>query len=219
MPMQVTPNKSLTALSKSVEISTTAVVRTVAVMVAGPSQLELAEATAAMAAALSSTRDTIRVSGALDGSWRNQFVLSRTAAMAAAVATPRYELEDDAAEGVVFLAASGKPDIVLAHLVSGAGLKRRAALVDELPGAGHLVLQFGQERRVGGEFVAAEAGDALDAGLAGRQQAPAIGQDPIGAPVQLEHVVEVPRVDLRSKPRQFRRGAALWPTKHTSAAL
>ena len=39
------------------------------------------------------------------------------------------EGEDDPAEGVVFLAASGQPDVVLAHRLSGAGLERRAAFV------------------------------------------------------------------------------------------
>ncbi len=107
-----------------------------------------------------------------------------------------FELDDDTAEGVVFLAASGQPDVVLAHRLSGAGLERLASLVDELVGAGQLGFQLGQEGRVGGELVAGQAGVALGADLTGRQQAPTVGQDPVGAPVQLEHVVEVARVDL-----------------------
>jgi hypothetical protein len=69
-------------------------------------------------------------------------------------------------------------------------------VVDELSGAGPLGAQLGQKCRVGGELIAGQAGVSLVAGLAGRQQAPAVGQDPVGAPVQREHVVEVVWVDL-----------------------
>jgi len=68
------------------------------------------------------------------------------------------EGEDDSAEGVALLVASGQPDVVLAHRVSGAGLERRAAFGDELVGSGQLGLQLGQEGRVGGELVAGQAG-------------------------------------------------------------
>ncbi len=34
------------------------------------------------------------------------------------------ELDDDPAEGVLFLAAPGEPDVVLAEILAGAGLER-----------------------------------------------------------------------------------------------
>ena len=106
-----------------------------------------------------------------------------------------FERVDDAAEGVVFLCAPGQPHVVRAHLLPGAGRERLAAFVDELQCVVLLGSQLGQEAGVGGELVAGQAGVALVAGLPGRQQTPPIGQDPVGALVELEHVVEVTGVD------------------------
>jgi hypothetical protein len=61
-------------------------------------------------------------------------------------------------------------------------------------------VQFRQKCRVCGELVTGQAGVALDANLARGQETPAVRQDPVGAPVQLEHVVEVPWVDLEVAP-------------------
>ncbi len=107
-----------------------------------------------------------------------------------------FEREDDAAEGIVFLSAAGQPHVVFTHVLAGAGSERLTTLVDELPGAGPLGVQLRQERRVRGELVTGQAGVALPAFLARGQQAPAVGQDPVGAAVQLKHVVEVSWVDL-----------------------
>src|SRR5258708_30447634 len=73
------------------------------------------------------------------------------------------ELDDDPAESVLFLAAPGEPDVVLAHLLPGAGGERLAALADELLGAGPLGGQLRPERGIGGELVAGPAGLALAA--------------------------------------------------------
>ncbi len=53
------------------------------------------------------------------------------------------ELDDDLAEGVLFLAAPGEPDVVLAEVLAGAGPERLAALGDELLGAGQLGGELG----------------------------------------------------------------------------
>ena len=87
-------------------------------------------------------------------------------------------------------------NVVLAEVLAGAGPECLAALGDELFGAGQLGGELGQERGVGGELVAGQAGIPLAAQLPGRQQAPAVGQDPVGPLVQLEHVVEVTRVGV-----------------------
>ncbi len=73
--------------------------------------------------------------------------------------------------------------------------KVNLALVDKLQCAVALRGQLGQKRSVGSEFVAGQTGVALGADLPRRQQTPAIGQDPVGALVEGEHVVEVARVD------------------------
>ena len=54
-----------------------------------------------------------------------------------------------------------------------------------------LLPQFGQEAGVGDELVAGQAGVPAVAALPGRQGAVAVGQDPVGTLVQLQHVVEV----------------------------
>src|SRR5574337_914977 len=105
-----------------------------------------------------------------------------------------FECEDDPAERVLLLATACEPNVVVAHLLAGAGSKRLAAFHNELAGAGLLGLQLGQERRVGRELVAGQARIALLTQLARRQQAPAVGQDPIGAFVQLQHVVDLARI-------------------------
>jgi hypothetical protein len=56
------------------------------------------------------------------------------------------ELDDDPAESVLLLAASGEPDVIVAEFLPGAGGGRFAALADELLGAGQLIGQLGQER-------------------------------------------------------------------------
>src|SRR5260221_14111819 len=104
----------------------------------------------------------------------------------AAISEPGLlELDDDPAESVLFLAAPGEPDVVLAHLLPGAGGERLAALADELLGAGQLGGQLRQERGIGGELVAGQAGVALAAVLAGRGQGPAGRRDPGCARVPL----------------------------------
>src|SRR5260370_22276591 len=100
----------------------------------------------------------------------------------AAISEPGVlELDDDPAEGVLFLAAPGEPDVVLAHLLPRAGGECLAALADELLSAGQLGGQLGQERGVGGELVAGQAGVSLAAVLAGRGAAPTLWQDPVRA--------------------------------------
>ena len=68
------------------------------------------------------------------------------------------------------------------------------AIVAELAGAGLLGLQLGEERGVGGEFVAGQAGVPLLAQLPWGQQAPSVGQDSVGALIQLQHVVDLARI-------------------------
>src|SRR5664280_3819963 len=107
-----------------------------------------------------------------------------------------FELDDDPGEGVLFLAASGQPHVVRGQVSAGAGQEPGAPVLDELLGAQLLGGQFGQGGRVGGELLAGQARVALVAALPGWQQAPAVGQDPVGALVQFEPVIQVPQVDL-----------------------
>jgi hypothetical protein len=57
--------------------------------------------------------------------------------------------------------------------------------------------QFREERRIGREIPAGQTGISAVTRLPGRQQAPAVGQDAVGALVQLQHVVEVPGARLQ----------------------
>ena len=75
--------------------------------------------------------------------------------------------------------------------------KRLLPLVDQVQGPVLLLAQLGQERGVSGELVTRQAGVSPVAGLARWQQAPAVGQDPVGPLVQLQHVVEVTGADLK----------------------
>jgi hypothetical protein len=68
------------------------------------------------------------------------------------------------------------------------------AVLDELLGFGELTADLGQVAAVSGEVVAAVAGVALVAGPDRRQQAIAVGQDAVGAPVELEQVEHVAAV-------------------------
>jgi hypothetical protein len=70
------------------------------------------------------------------------------------------------------------------------------AAVNQLAEEIELLLVLGQVRAVGSEFVAGQARVAALAHLAGRQQAPAVGEDPVGALVELQELVEVRRVEL-----------------------
>jgi hypothetical protein len=63
-----------------------------------------------------------------------------------------FQLEDDAAEGVLFLAASDEPDVVLAHRLPGPGRERALPFVEELGGALSPCGEFGQEGDICGEF-------------------------------------------------------------------
>jgi hypothetical protein len=54
-----------------------------------------------------------------------------------------FQRVDDAAQGVLLLAAAGQPDVVVAQLPPGARGERLAALVDQRCGAGPLGLQLG----------------------------------------------------------------------------
>ncbi len=67
-------------------------------------------------------------------------------------------------------------------------------LPDELLGGGELAADLGKVAAVGGEVVAAVAGVALVAGPDRGQQAVAVGQDPVGAAVELEQVEHVAAV-------------------------
>ena len=89
-----------------------------------------------------------------------------------------------------------QPDVVLAHRHAGAGAEGLLPLADQVHGPVVLLAQLGEEAGVGGELVAGQAGVAPVAGLAGWQQAPSVGQDPVGPLVQLQHVVEVAGADL-----------------------
>ncbi len=74
--------------------------------------------------------------------------------------------------------------------------RRPASQTLSLPSSCPVRALNGQESGVGGELVTRQAGIPLAADLAGGQQAPAVGQDPIGAFVQLEHGVKITWVGL-----------------------
>lgn len=94
-------------------------------------------------------------------------------------------------------AALGRAGRAAAVVVcSGAGRERGLPGFDERTGALVLVFQFGQERGVGGELVAGQAGVAFAAYLPGWEQAVAVGEHPVGALVELQQVVEVFGVEV-----------------------
>jgi len=68
--------------------------------------------------------------------------------------------------------------------------------VDQVGELFELLAVLGQVGGVGGELVAGQAGVAAVAGLAGREHAQAVGEDPVGAPVQLHHLVDVAGVQV-----------------------
>ena len=82
--------------------------------------------------------------------------------------------------------ALGEPDVVVGHgaavplLEVGGGPVDQGGGVGELPFEGLLVGLVGDEDRAG------QAGVSLAAGLQRRQQAPAVGQDPVGAVEQVQ---------------------------------
>jgi hypothetical protein len=71
----------------------------------------------------------------------------------------------------------------MAFLEGGGGAFDQCLGVGQLPGEGVLVGLVGDEDRAG------QAGVALVAGLQGRQQAPAVGKEPVGAVEQVQAVV------------------------------
>ena len=84
-------------------------------------------------------------------------------------------------QGLVFGTPLGEPHIVGGHGLAVPFFEGRAGAVDEffgllqLPGEGLFVALIGDEHRTG------QTGVALLAGLQRRQQAPAVGEDPVGA--------------------------------------
>ena len=98
---------------------------------------------------------------------------------------------------LLFSAPLGEPDVLVGHLVAGS-VASNACLrcVDELAEEVELLLVLGEVGAVGGELVAGQARVAAVADLPGREHAPAVGQHPVGALVELEQLVEVARVEL-----------------------
>ena len=79
-----------------------------------------------------------------------------------------------------------EPDVGLGHRLAVAGEVLFFAVLDQLLGGGELAADLGEVAAVGGEVIAAVAGVAFIAGPDRRQQAVSVGQDPVGAAVELE---------------------------------
>ena len=107
------------------------------------------------------------------------------------------ERGDDALQSASFFAALAQPDVVFGHLASGLALELLATCVDDLKQPGKLTLVLVEVGAVGGELVAGQARVAAVAALAGRQQAISVPEDPVSALVELEHLVEIARVDIQ----------------------
>ena len=106
------------------------------------------------------------------------------------------ERGDDAFESGSLSAALAQPDVVFRHLASGLALELIATCVDDLKQPGQLPLVLVEVGAVGGELVARQARVATVAALAGRQQAVPVREDPVCTLIELEHVVQVARVEL-----------------------
>ena len=90
--------------------------------------------------------------------------------------------------GVLGLAL-GEPDVVLGHGAAVPLPEVRSGPVDQGGGVGELAFEGLLVGLVGDEDRAGEARVSLAAGLQRREQAPAVGQDPVGAAEQVHGVV------------------------------
>jgi hypothetical protein len=103
---------------------------------------------------------------------------------------------DDLAQRLLFFAPFGEPDVLVGHLTAGPRLERLLAGLDQAGEEVELLLVLWLIGAVGGELVAGQARVPALAHLPWWEQAPAIGEDPIGALVELEQLVEVGRGEL-----------------------
>ena len=103
---------------------------------------------------------------------------------------------DDLGERPLLFASLSEPDVLVGPLQPGPGFERLLARVDELGEEVELLLVLDEVGAVGGELVAGQAGVSAVADLSGREQAPAVGEDPVGALVELQQLVEIRRVEL-----------------------
>ena len=101
------------------------------------------------------------------------------------------EAGDEQIEGGQFATACFEPDVVVGHRVTVSLREGLLALVDESDGGGVLLVEHVEVGRVGDEQIAGEACVAFVADVSGWEQTPAVGQDPVGALVELHQVVEV----------------------------
>ena len=105
-----------------------------------------------------------------------------------------FQCGDLQAHAADFGVALLEPDVGVAHRLAVAGGVLVLAVPDELLGGGELPADLGEVAAVGREMIAAVAGVALVTGPDRGQQAVPVGQDAVGAAVELEQVEHVAAV-------------------------